>query len=171
MVKRRLLSWIFDYLVILGWLIGLLVVVGIPSVLNWMNLDSIWSDRLATDVAITLLTVVPFFVYLVRTEASSAHATWGKRRAGLRVSGIGESEPGVGPVVRRNAVKVLPWQVGHMGAVRLATGEAEVLGMVLNLAAIALLAAVAGPPMFGIRGLHDIAGGTRVEEARPVGAA
>lgn len=51
------------------------MVVGLPSLFGWMNLEAIWSDRLATDVAITLLTVVPLFVYLVLTEWRPAHAT------------------------------------------------------------------------------------------------
>lgn len=173
MTGRRLLSWIFDYLVILGWLIGLFVVVGLPSLLGWMSLDAIWSDRLATDIALTVLTVVPLFVYLVVTEAGPAHATWGKRRTGLEVVGTQGGEPGFGQVAGRNGVKVLPWQLGHMGAVRLAAGETEVLGLLFSLAAMALFALVAGPTMFGIRGLHDLAAGTVVGRRRvrmpPVG--
>lgn len=75
-------------------------------------------------------------------------------------------EPGLGQVARRNAVKALPWQMGHMGAVRLAGGEPEALGLLLSLAEMAVFALVAGPPLLGVSGLHDRVVGTAVERSK-----
>lgn len=47
---------------------------------------------------------------------------------------------------------------------RLAAGEPEALGLQLSLVAMALFALVAGPPLLGARGLHDLAAGTAVSQ-------
>lgn len=162
MVGRRLLSWFVDYLVILAWLAILVVVVGLPSLAGWFDLDELWSNRVASDLAITVLTVVPLFSYLVVTESRPAHGTWGKRRAGLEVIEVDGAEASLGEVTTRNLVKVLPWQLGHMGAIRLAAGEAEAIGMAFSVSALVLLAAVAGPPLIGRRGIHEVTARTAV---------
>lgn len=166
MLARRLKSWLVDYLVILAWLGLMAVVVGIPSLAGWFDLDEVWSSRISTDVAITLLTVVPLFVYLTVTESRSSHATLGKRRAGLKVTRADESQVETGWVALRNLVKVLPWQLGHMGSIRLLTAEGEGLAMALNVSALLLLAAVAGPALADRRGIHDLAADTAVSMAR-----
>ena len=166
MLVRRLKSWLVDYLLILAWLVVIAVVVGLPSLSGWFNVDRVWADRASTDIAITLLTVVPLFIYLTLTESGSTHSTYGKRRGGIEVTRSDGSEVGSARVAVRNLVKVLPWQLGHMGSVRLATGEAEGLGMALNVAALMLVAAVAVPPIAGRRGLHDVTAGTTVSSSR-----
>jgi hypothetical protein len=78
------------------------------------------------------------------------------------VTRLDRSEVAGARVALRNLVKVLPWQLGHMGSVRLATGEAEGLGMALSVTALILFAAVAIPPLVGRRGMHDVVAGTAV---------
>lgn len=167
MLVRRLKSWVVDYLVILAWLGLMAVAVGVPSLAGWFQLDEVWSSRVSTDVAITALTVVPLFLYLTVTESRPGHATLGKWWAGLEVTTAEGSTTGAARIGLRNLVKVLPWQLGHMGSVRLLGGEAEGLGMALNLLALALLAAVAGPPVATWRGLHDVVAGTAVSLTGP----
>lgn len=82
---RRLLSWWWDYLLILAWLLLVVAVVGVPQLVGWWDLSSVWSNPAAADVAITVLTVVPYFLYLVLTEMRTPHATWGKRRVGWQL--------------------------------------------------------------------------------------
>lgn len=157
---RRLRSWLWDYLVILVWLAIVLLVIGVPQALGWLDLSAIWSNQIVADVAVTVLTVIPFWRYLVITEAGPSHATWGKRRAGLAVAA--DPVPTVGRVAFRNLIKVLPWQFGHLSAMRFATGEVTVFAVVAYVVAMVLLVAVALPPLLGRRGLHDLAAGTRV---------
>lgn len=165
MLVRRLMSWLVDYVVILGWLAVLALVVGVPSVAGWWGLDRLWSDPIASDVAITVMTVVPLFGYLTVTESRPPHGTWGKRRAGLTVIAAAAPAFGTARAVVRNLVKVLPWQLGHMGAIRLAFGEAEILGMALGIGAMALGAMVVGPPLISRRGIHDVVAGSEVTPA------
>jgi hypothetical protein len=107
------------------------------------------------DVAVTLLTVVPYLAYLTLTEAGPVRATWGKRRAGLALHVL-EGSMTFGRVLVRNAVKVLPWQLGHMSAMRFAAGDAPTgpAGL-LFAASLVLLAAVVLPVLAGRVGLHD----------------
>jgi len=166
-IRRRLRSWWWDYLVVLAWLLLVFVAVGLPGLLGWLDLDRIWSRPLTADLAVTALTVVPYYAYLVGTEAAPAHATWGKRRSGLVVTAADGSPPGGTGIAVRNLVKVLPWQFGHMAAMRFATGAGGVAPAVACwVVSVALLALVVGPALAGRRGVHDLSAGTVVRPAR-----
>ena len=159
----RLTSWWWDYLLIVGWLILVFLVVGLPQLIGWWDLSAIWTDPISADVAITLLTVVPYFLYLVLTEWNSPHATWGKRRTRIMVSTRVGGAPGGGRVVTRELVKVLPWQLGHMGTTRLVTSnDPTTAAIVMQIASLTLLVLVVGPILFGRRGLHDVLASTKV---------
>ena len=68
----------------------------------------------------------------------------------------------------RNIVKVLPWQFGHMSAMRFAVTDAPTgSAVLLFVASMVLLAAVALPVLVGRIGLHDRVAGTRVRAAGP----
>ena len=218
-------SWLGDDVVVLAWLFLVFAFVGVPTLLGWVDLSAVWSRVWAADLAVTVLTVLPYLLYLVLTEAGPRHATWGKRRAGLAVarrqeraapggdvptprsaerstpgpwnvpgplgvpdassvpgpSGVPDppglpdassvpgpsrvpDPPGVPRVVLRNVVKVLPWQLGHMSAMRFAVAADAVPAdaAVLNGASTLVLVAVALPPLLGRRGLHDVLAGTEV---------
>ena len=164
MAARRLRSWLWDYLVILAGVAGVFVVVGVPTLLGWIDARGVWESRIGSDVAITVLTVVPTLGYLTITEAGRDHATWGKRRSGLRLA----DEPSFGRVLGRNAIKLLPWQFGHLAATRFATApEATASATLFFVVSMVLLAAVALPPLLGRRGAHEVASGTRVVFDQP----
>lgn len=160
-------SWWWDYLVVLAWLAVVFVAVGIPQLAGWVDLAGIWSRPAVADVAVTLLTVGPYLAYLTVTEAGPHRATWGKRRAGLVLDdseGAGTS----GQVLARNIVKVLPWQLGHMSAMRFATADAPTgTALVLFAASMVVLVAVMLPILVGRVGLHDRVAGTNVRAVAP----
>lgn len=162
---RRVASWWWDYLLIIAWLAAVFLLIGLPQLLGWIDLSPIWTDQTGTDVAITILTVLPYFLYLTLTERRSPHATWGKRRAGIAVIGKTGDPPGGGAVLSRNLVKVLPWQLGHMGTMRLVNSTSETAGIWLNTASLALLALIVIPILFRRPGIHDLLAGTRVTSA------
>ena len=86
----------------------------------------------------------------------------GKRRAGLTLDDP-EGSITFGQVLVRNAVKVLPWQFGHMSAMRFAVGDAPMgFSVLLLVASLVLLAAVVLPVLVGRIGLHDRVAGTTV---------
>lgn len=153
-------------MLIVGWLLIVFLLLGLPQILGWLDLSPVWTDQNAADVGITILTVFPYFLYLVLTELRTPHATWGKRRAGLAVAGRDGEPPGGGRIVIRNLIKVLPWQLGHMGTMRLATStEVSTAAISLQVASVTILALVVGPILFGHRGLHDVLAGTKVVSA------
>lgn len=161
------MSWGWDYLVVLAWLVLVFVAVGVPQLIGWIDLAGVWSRPLTADVAVTLLTVVPYLAYLVTTEAGEAHATWGKQRVGLTLDEHGGTLT-FGRVLLRNAVKVLPWQLGHMAAMRFAvTDEPTASAVLLFVGSVIVLAAVVGPVLAGRSGLHDLVAGTRVRAEVP----
>jgi uncharacterized RDD family membrane protein YckC len=160
---RRVLSWLWDYLVILAWLAIVFLVVSLPQLIGWIDLSPIWTDQNTSDVGITLLTVLPYFIYLYSTEVSDRHATWGKTREGIEVAAGSGASPGQGAVVIRNLVKVLPWQLGHLGTTRLvATEEVTTTALTFEFASLLLLAAIVIPIFFRRRGVHDLLAGTAV---------
>lgn len=160
---RRLRSWWWDYLVVLAWLVLVFLTIGLPQILGWLDLSSVWSDPVSADLAITLLTVVPWFVYLVWTESASPHATWGKQRAHLTVTTSDGDDPAAGAVIVRNLIKVLPWQLGHMGTMRLATmANSPPFAIWLEVGSLVVLALIVIPIVLGRRGVHDLVAGTRV---------
>lgn len=164
-LRARIVSWGWDYLVVLAWLALVFVVVGIPQLVGWIDLSGIWSRPVATDLAITAVTVVPYLAYLIMTEAGPHRATWGKRRTALVVSSPKDT-PTTGQVFTRNLVKVLPWQLGHLSAMRFATTDVTTGSTpVLFVGSIAILAAVVVPVLVGRTGLHDLVAGTRVAPA------
>jgi len=163
---RRLASWGWDYLLILGWLLFVFLVVGLPQILGWIDLAPVWTDQSSADVGITLVTVLPYFAYLYLTESKGPHATWGKRRTGLTVADREKAPPKNSAVLTRNLVKVMPWQLGHMGTMRLATtADATTTAIALQVGSLLLLALIVVPILLRRRGLHDLLAGTRVVAA------
>jgi uncharacterized RDD family membrane protein YckC len=120
---------------------------------------------LATDVAVFTMTVLPVGVHLSAGEAGAHQASWGKRRAGLRVVTDGGGRPSVRRIVARTAVKLLPWQLAHIAVARLildvddpaVTWTAYALSLAVPLLSVTV--ALRDPRQ---RALHDRVAGTRV---------
>ena len=160
---RRIASWGWDYLLILGWLFLVFLLVGLPQLLGWIDLTPVWTNQTSADVGITILTVLPYFAYLYLSESREPHATWGKRRAGLAVTDGEEASPKNSAVLIRNVVKVMPWQLGHMGTMRLVTTEeVTAAAITFQTASILLLASIVIPILFRRRGIHDVLASTTV---------
>ncbi|GAA4215054.1 RDD family protein [Actinocatenispora rupis] len=167
-MKRRLLAALLDYCVMLGWL-AVLAAVFVPLSLAGVRL---WGGR--ADLVAFAASVLPVWLYLTVTE-SRAGATWGKRRAGLHVVGPGGRRAGAARIAVRNAVKLAPWQLAHLGVVPLLTnGGADTLVS----PALAWLPLSATYALVGLTvvvtlvrrdraALHDLVTGTRVVPSRP----
>ena len=159
---RRIASWGWDYLVILGWLAVVFLFVGLPQILGWIDLTPVWTDQNTADIGITILTVLPYFAYLYLSESREPHATWGKRKAGLAVRG-GDDAPKGSAVLVRNLVKVMPWQLGHMGTMRLVSAsEVTTTAIALQTSSVLLLAMILVPILLRRRGIHDVLAKTQV---------
>jgi hypothetical protein len=163
MIARRIRSWLWDYLVVLGLLGAAFLLIGLPSLLGWLHLGWMQENVVLSDIVIALVTVIPFLAYLVATEAGHGHATWGKGREQLAVFDLDHASPRPSAVVLRNTIKLLPWQFGHMGAILIAADQEPSLPAVLfPVVSLVLLVAAAGPSLLGRRGVHDLVAGTQV---------
>jgi len=119
----------------------------------------------AVDLVAFAITVLPVGVYLTVTEGGARQASWGKRHAGLRVVSAGGGRPGPWRVTLRVAVKLAPWELGHLAVARLIVGvdlsravwAAYALSLLLPAASIAM--AWRDPQA---RALHDRVAGTLV---------
>ncbi len=107
--------------------------------------------------------VLPVVITLAIQEASSAQASLGKRRLGLRVAGRSGT---VGPArsLLRSAVKFAPWQMAHTAVFHLAAGSSSPgwLGLSIGAQVVALLSLVLVVFDRHGRALHDVVAGTRV---------
>lgn len=165
----RVRSWLGDWLVVALWL-GLLALLGlvVAPLLDAGRASDPPGPRalLLADLAIALVTVVPYVVYLSASESSHRRATVGKRWAGLVVADAAGGVATTGAVWLRNVVKALPWQLAHLGVSRAILEVQLPLALLLNVLALALAAACVVPALVGGRGLHDRVAGTQVQRSR-----
>jgi uncharacterized RDD family membrane protein YckC len=115
----RLLATLLDGLVIVGWLVAVAAVF-VP--LQLADLNPLPTTGYGPHLVALAASVLPAWLYLSIGEASAAHATWGKRRLGLRVVRRDGGRPELPRVLVRNAIKLLPWQLAHLGAAPLMAG-------------------------------------------------
>jgi uncharacterized RDD family membrane protein YckC len=127
----------------------------------------------AVDFAEFLLSVLPVGIYLTVTEAGKWQASWGKRRAGLRIVSTDGGPPGPGQVALRMVVKLLPWPLAYLGVtwwisgVNLSPTLWTVCALAVLLPALSIAMVWRGPQA---RALHDWLAGTRVVIADPPAA-
>lgn len=130
-----------------------------------------WADSRPLVYALSCVPPVLAAVIAARAEASSARATWGKRREGLTVDDALAVTAGQRIAFKRalvrNLVKIsLPWQLGHTVAFGAADGGFE------NLDPVTMGATAALYPLLGVmlwtalrgdgRAVHDRVAGTQV---------
>ncbi len=171
--RARVGSWLADWAVVGLWL-GVLTIAGLvlrPALGLSATFTVSPGSLLASDIAITLATVVPYVCYLALTESSSRQATLGKRWAGLVVTALDGGPPSRSAIWLRNVVKALPWQLAHLGAARGILEVQEGWGLALVVLSLALAVLCAAPALAGGRGIHDRAAGTRVARVATAGAA
>jgi uncharacterized RDD family membrane protein YckC len=161
---RRALASVGDLGVIAGWL-GLLTVLGAAGRAVAGSGSPAAAPPAAVDLAVFAMTVLPVGAYLAVTEAGPHQGGLGKRRTGLRVVTAAGGRPGLGRTVVRAAVKLLPWQLGHLAAARLIAGSAltpailACYGLSLAVPVVSVAGALRDPHG---RALHDRVAGTRV---------
>jgi uncharacterized RDD family membrane protein YckC len=169
----RIKASLIDYLVILAWMatIGLaglvisLLLGGYPDFLGILG-------PIAAQVLFFFVLTFPVGVYLYVAESGTRHATIGKRKMGMWVSGLGGGTPSRWNIFLRALVKLLPWEIAHtfiwqMQYVFYQSGyEADVPEWIfigLNVAIVSVIIYVA---MIALRkdgrAPHDLVAGTRV---------
>jgi len=107
-VKEILVDWLFisAYLILLliiALATYMLILKGIPEFTNFQ-----------AQLIATLTSVVPIIIIFSIMEGTKYFASWGKRKANLKV--IYKGNPMKGSIIR-NTLKFLPWQFGHMSTI------------------------------------------------------
>ena len=112
---KRLLALLFDYLLVLGYVVVLLGVgIGIRAAVGPLGeLLPLFASPLVLDGLAFLTLILPVILYFSLQESSPRQATWGKRKAGFQVAGLAGSRLTWGQALVRSAIKFLPWQIAH----------------------------------------------------------
>lgn len=168
---QRLRASLYDLVPIWGWLGGVASAGGLLTRCGANPLPRLFANPATADLTNFALTVLPVGMLMSSAEAGASAASWGKRRAGLRVVGPEGEPPGLARAALRNAIKFSAWQVAHLGILR-ATGtvrhrHARAAGSTLLWSSYLITAVDVAPVLLRTdsRALHDLAAGTRVVSA------
>lgn len=171
--RRRLVAFAWDYAVLCLYL-GALLAFGLTLSTSSVGprLEALLAQPGAMDLVAFATTVLPVWFYFALLEAGPRGATPGKRRGGLRVEAASGGPATLAQALTRNGLKLLPWQLAHLGIVRLAGAESTG-PMETRFAMVALVAcwALVGWYLLGLtpwldqRPLYDRMAGTVVVDA------
>lgn len=106
----RLKELIFDYLLILAYLLGLAVLTLSAYFLIFEKIPKF--TMLQSQMITTITSVIPIIV--IFTWMDRHGGSWGKKKAGLKII---YQEASLKSALIRNVIKFLPWQLGHMGTI------------------------------------------------------
>ena len=100
---------IFAYvLILLGIGIGVTVAIGPLD-----QIHPVFASPVFRDIAAFLVLVLPVILYFTLRESSSRQATWGKRKAGIKVVNAQGTSLARKQAFVRSLLKFLPWQIAH----------------------------------------------------------
>ncbi len=114
-LPRRLLASLYDGIVVLAYTV-LLLAAGI-SVNKATGRIAILQSPIGMDLLSTMTLVVPVVLYFAIQEGPAAQASWGKRKAGIKVIGIRGNRLSFGRSLLRSSVKFLPWELAHVSLI------------------------------------------------------
>ncbi|WP_225742884.1 RDD family protein [Marinilactibacillus sp. Marseille-P9653] len=156
----RLKELVVDYVAILVYLIGLLIV---NLIIYFFVLDGVPNFTMdQAKIVATVESVIPIVIWFTVMDYKKPFGTFGKRKAKLEVVYMNRS---FWRSLIRNVVKFLPWQLAHLGVIEGIYTEFETIGSILLTNAGILLGLI----LFGMgffrkdrRHLGDLLAGTQV---------
>lgn len=157
--KKRMIELLFDYLFILAYL-ALLFLGSMPFYTIFFNgipeYTEIQSQCLVFFTSVFPITLL--FTFLDYTKNGS----FGKAKAGLQLI---YKKKTVQSSLIRNAIKFLPWQIGHMGTIHGFYSEFDFLSIILSFLATLLAVALLAMMVFrkDKRHLGDLIAHTQVQ--------
>ncbi len=109
---QRAGAFALDYLIILGYLLGIAL---LALLMNSLFAATQWlfADRIRAQFFAFLLLTLPVTLYFAISESSPHQATWGKRRLGLKVVDIRGNRIGFWRAFGRTLLKFVPWEISH----------------------------------------------------------
>lgn len=110
--NKRLIAFLFDFLTIVGYILVLLGIgVGITTLIGK---SSLLASPIATNILAEVVLVLPVILYFAIQESSPQQATWGKRRAKIKVTTVYGARIIFWRSLLRSAIKFFPWQLAHI---------------------------------------------------------
>jgi uncharacterized RDD family membrane protein YckC len=109
---KRAGAFALDYLLILGYLLGVVVLSVLTNSFFGVN-DWLFADRIRAQLAAFLFVTLPVTLYFAISESSPGQATWGKRRLKLRVADRDGNRIGLWRSLGRTFLKFIPWEISH----------------------------------------------------------
>ena len=109
---QRVKAFVFDYLIILGYLVSITLLF---LILNTFSGTPQWlfASRIQAQVSGLLILTLPVTLYFAISESSHRQATWGKQRVGLRVIDTNRERIGFLRSLARTLLKFVPWELSH----------------------------------------------------------
>lgn len=120
-IRLRAVATALDFLVIAAYGLGLFGVATLA--IQTTDLEERVDSPAARDLLAFLTLILPVILYFALQEGSARQATFGKRRAGLRVIRAGGGRLDLGRALLRSALKFLPWQMAHTAVIQLLGGN------------------------------------------------
>ncbi|CAG7640882.1 RDD family protein [Paenibacillus allorhizosphaerae] len=106
----RIIAFLWDYVIIACYII-LLICVSF-FIRPWL-IPLFTTNPLLAEITGFLFITLPVYLYFALCEGSKSHATWGKRKMGVVVTGIHGQSIGLGSSLLRSALKFVPWELAH----------------------------------------------------------
>lgn len=112
---KRLKPFAFDYLFIAAYIILLAGLTwGIIKIAALLEHPLAWPENpFLADLLAFITLILPVILYFSLQESSPPGATWGKRKAGIRVVAAGGVQLTRTRAFIRSLVKFAPWQIAH----------------------------------------------------------
>ncbi|MFC3846839.1 RDD family protein [Paenibacillus sp. MAH-36] len=106
----RIIAFLWDYVIIAGYII---LLIGVSFFIRPLLIPLFTTNPLLAEINGFLFITLPVYLYFAICEGSKSHATWGKRKMGVVVTGINGHSIGLGSSLFRSALKFVPWELSH----------------------------------------------------------
>ena len=110
---RRAGAFALDYIIILGYLLGLTLLLFLVNRLFNVNEWLFTTDRIRAQFVAFLLVTLPVTLYFAISESSPRQATWGKQRLKLKVTVHNRERITFWRALERTLLKFIPWELAH----------------------------------------------------------
>ena len=109
---RRAGAFALDYLLILGYLLGITLLFAVTDTLFEGN-QWAFGERIRAQFTAFLLVTLPVSLYFAASESSPRQATWGKHRLRLKVVDQDGNQITFWRAFGRTLLKFIPWEISH----------------------------------------------------------
>ena len=109
---KRAGAFALDYLLILGYLVGIVLLSLLLNAVFGAN-EWLFADRVRAQFVAFLIVTLPVSLYFAISESSPSQGTWGKRRLKLKVADHNGKQISVWRSLARTLLKFIPWELSH----------------------------------------------------------